>query len=134
MWTWAGVKARWVNRKLAAQIDFKLFCNTVYLLLRMREYSLPALVDYQTVDCPCIHYKLEYRTVLCMGTILILLLTMTSFATGFLLSRDRLCGGLVAVSSFFAETAIQGDNGTRLFSTVVHFYCRDYLVSYWYAR
>ena len=60
------------------------------------------------------------------------LLTMASFATVFLLSRDRLCGGVVTVSSFFAETVIQGDGGTRLFSTVIHFNTfqrRDYLDS-----
>ena len=59
-------------------------------------------------------------------------LTMASFATVFLFSRDRLCGGVVAVSSCFAETAIQGDSGTRLFSNVIHFDTfqrRDYLVS-----
>ena len=59
-------------------------------------------------------------------------LTMASFATVFLFSRDRLCGGVVTVSSFFAETAIHGDSGMRLFSTVIHFNTfqrKDYLVS-----
>ena len=46
-------------------------------------------------------------------------LTMASFSSVFLLSRDRLRGGVVTVASFFGETAFQGPD--RVFWSLGHF-------------
>ena len=46
---------------------------------------------------------------------------MVSLSSAFLLSRDRLCGGVVTVPSFFGETAVQGDSSDRLLYTISHF-------------
>ena len=62
---------------------------------------------------------------------------MASFSSGFLISRGRLCDGVVTVPrpSFFGETAVQGDSVDRLY-ILSHFNTiectsiyRDYLVS-----
>ena len=62
--------------------------------------------------------QIEFRYRLSRHCVIFYLrLTMASFSSVFLLTRDRLCGGVVTitVASFFGETAFQGDSADRFF-------------------